>query len=276
MSDLDAISWNLFHGRDAPPNEGLFTLRSRLLGMTESDATHVQVNRQLLDEFTRVLGGLDWDVALLQEAPPRWLRPLCSRLGVHGASALTARNFGAVGRALIAAVNPDLIASGEGGSNQLLVRPPWRIVEVRRLTLTRRPERRRMLWARLEGPPGAVCVANLHATAHDEAAAARDVELAAAAATEWSGAQPLLFGGDLNLRPRSAPAPFKRLEEAYGLVAPSAADAVDHLLAHGLTVPAAPTRLPASARDLRVPEGKLIRLSDHAPLVARFGLAAAR
>ena len=69
---MRVLSWNLYHGRDFPPEPALFTLRSRLLGTTERGATHVQVNRPLLDEFARVLDGLEWDVALLQEAPPRW------------------------------------------------------------------------------------------------------------------------------------------------------------------------------------------------------------
>ncbi len=46
-----AIGWNLFHGRDFPPDPALFTWRSRLLRVTERNATHAQVNRDLLDEF---------------------------------------------------------------------------------------------------------------------------------------------------------------------------------------------------------------------------------
>src|SRR5665809_19696 len=149
---MRAISWNLFHGRDAPPDPQLRTCRSRLLGLTETSATHVQVNRPLLDEFATVLNRDPWDVLMTQEAPPRWLRPLCRRLRAHGASALTSRNLGAAARSCVAERNPDLIASNEGGSNQILVRPPWRIALVRRLTLTCRPERRRMLWVMLERP----------------------------------------------------------------------------------------------------------------------------
>src|SRR5947209_6661497 len=136
-----ALSWNLFHGRDSPPDASLFTLRSTLFGTTERNATHVQVNRSLLGEFTRVIGALDWDVALLQEVPPRWLAHFCTELGVEGAAAITARYLTHALRARLADRNPDLIKSGGGGSNQLLVRPPWRIQEVRRHTFRRRPER---------------------------------------------------------------------------------------------------------------------------------------
>ena len=45
----------------------------------ERGATHVQVNRPLLDEFASVLDRHEWDVALLQEAPPRWFAELARR-----------------------------------------------------------------------------------------------------------------------------------------------------------------------------------------------------
>src|SRR5215207_5892431 len=49
--ELTALAWNLFHGRDFPPDQGLRTWRSRLLRFDESNATHVQVNRDLSAEF---------------------------------------------------------------------------------------------------------------------------------------------------------------------------------------------------------------------------------
>ena len=52
----------------------------------------MQVNRPLLDEFARVLDGLEWDVALLQEAPPRWFAELRRRTGAAGVRTLTSRN----------------------------------------------------------------------------------------------------------------------------------------------------------------------------------------
>src|SRR5215217_5437770 len=129
-SVVRTLSWNIFHGLDKPPDGSLVTWRSRLLRVTEVGVTHAQVNRPLLEEFTRVLAAFDWDVALLQEAPPRWLSPLARGAGARGAaSALTARNWGAPVRAWLAERNPDIMASREGGSNQLLVRPPWRIAE---------------------------------------------------------------------------------------------------------------------------------------------------
>src|SRR5829696_5624780 len=91
-----SLTWNIFHGLDKPPDSGLMTWRSRLLRATEMNATHAQVNRPLLAEYTRALASLRWDVALLQEAPPRWLAPLARGANARGAaSALTARNWGA-------------------------------------------------------------------------------------------------------------------------------------------------------------------------------------
>jgi endonuclease/exonuclease/phosphatase family metal-dependent hydrolase len=236
---------------------------------------HVQVNRSLLPEFAWWLGGREWDVALLQEAPPRWLRPLGRAAEASGVSALTSRNSLAFLRAAIADWNPDLIASNEGGSNQLLVRPPWRIEEVRRVELARRPERRTAVWARLAGPDGrVVCVANLHATAEgDHTRAAHEVLRVASLCTEWEPDAPLVLGGDMNLRPREHPWAFDELRERFGLAPPTAVDAVDHVLARGLEVVSAPRRLAPREREVVRADGARVRLSDHAPVEARFEVA---
>jgi endonuclease/exonuclease/phosphatase family metal-dependent hydrolase len=206
---MRVLSWNLYHGRDFPPEPALFTLRSRLRGVSEIGETHVQVNRPLLDEFAGVLERLEWDVALLQEAPPRWFAPLAARTRSSGVRVLTSRNWLPALQARLADLNPDLIASGEGGSNQILVRHPGRVLEHRRLTLAFWPERRRMHWARLDLPGfGRVCVANLHATAGRPERASVEVVAAGQASTQFSADDPLVLGGDFNLRPALQPAPF--------------------------------------------------------------------
>jgi endonuclease/exonuclease/phosphatase family metal-dependent hydrolase len=225
-----AVTWNLFHGQVAP-----------------------------VGEYVDALGAVEWDVALLQEAPPRWRDALATGLGAESAIALTSRNFGAPVRAWIADRRPLLIKSNEGGSNQLLVRPPWRLAETREHTLTRRPERRRMLWARLEGP-GSLAVANLHGSVDSVRGAGGQVLAAAARAVEWAGQAPLLFGGDLNLRPARQPEAFRELDRRFGLAPPTAPDAIDHVLARGLEVVEPPRR------------GPVLRLSDHAYVTAALGM----
>ncbi|MFL5780140.1 MAG: endonuclease/exonuclease/phosphatase family protein [Thermoleophilaceae bacterium] len=265
-----AATWNLFHGRDFPPDPALLTWRSRLLRATETNATHTHVNRSLVDEFSAVVAGLPWDIALLQEAPPGWLRGLSRASAASGASALTSRNWGHALRALAARVNPNLMASGEGGSNQLLVRPPWRIAAIERLTIARRPERRRMLLARLRHPQAAVeiAVANLHASTGDRA---EEVLAAAERAVEWSAGLPLLFGGDLNLRPARARNAFDLLESRFGLAPATGATSIDHLLVRGLHVVDAPRPLPPAEREVRDRRsGLALQLSDHSPVVATF------
>jgi len=268
---MRVLSWNLYHGRDFPPDKGLFTLRSRLLRVTERNETHVQVNRVLRDEFAGWLAGREWDVALLQEAPPLWLRELGRRTRSNGVRVLTSRNVLPPLQRLAANANPDLIASWEGGSNQVLVRHPGRVAEHRHLVLARKPERRTMVWARAALPgAGPVCFANLHASAGLPELASREVVAAATAAVEWSGGDPLVFGGDLNLRPGRDPAAFVELRERFGLGDPTGPNAIDHLLARGIDVADAPRRLPPEDRELVEEGGLRLRLSDHAPVAAAY------
>jgi endonuclease/exonuclease/phosphatase family metal-dependent hydrolase len=261
MATLTVLTWNLFHGRDHP--------------LEGSDA-HASVNRLLRDEFAAVLAREPWDLALVQEAPPHWLRTLTQTAAASGSSVLTSRNFGAFVRRRLAEWNPDLIKSGEGGSNQILVRSGWRIAETRRLTLTLLPERRRLIWVQLEHPEhGPLTAATLHATAHDPAAAARDVERAARAACTWSADVPLVFGGDLNLRMAELPDAFDRLQAELGLGGARPGRAIDHLLVRGVGPRTASEPLAAERREIRNADGRLVRLSDHAPVVATYDIGSA-
>jgi endonuclease/exonuclease/phosphatase family metal-dependent hydrolase len=271
-----ALTWNLFHGRDFPPDPELFTWRSRLLRVSERNATHIQVNRELLEEFAALLAGTAWDVALLQETPPRWAAPLAEACAAEGHRVLTSRNGLGALRAAAARLNPDLIASGEGGSNLTLVRPGGalgRIAERRGMAIHEgRPERRAMALTRTAS---GVSIANLHATNDFPELAVADVLLAARAGVEFAGEAPLLFGGDLNLRPRRNPEVFAELGELHGLTAPTAPGAIDHLLERGMAVVAPPTPWAPERRELSE-AGLALRLSDHAPVEARFETAAAR
>jgi endonuclease/exonuclease/phosphatase family metal-dependent hydrolase len=268
--EFTVVSWNLFHGRDFPPDPALFTWRSRLLRIEERGETHVQVNRDLAAEFAAVLAGAEWDAALLQECPPRFADPLATACAAEKHCVLTSRNSLGVLRAAFARINPDLIASGEGGSNLTLVRSAGAlggIVERRELAIhSGRPERRSMAFTRTAA---GLCVANLHATNDRPELAGEDVLLAARTAIEWAGEAPLLFGGDLNLRPADDPEAFARLHSRFGLQGTTGPHAIDHLLARGLGAAEAPTPWPPERRELQH-EGLALRLSDHAPVQAKF------
>jgi endonuclease/exonuclease/phosphatase family metal-dependent hydrolase len=268
------VTWNLFHGRDFPPNPELFTLRSRLLRRTERDATHVQVNRPLRAEYTRVLDRIEWDVALLQEAPPRWREPLARDLRAQSALTLTSRNALGGLRGALGELNTDLIGSNEGGSNQLLVRAPWRIEEMREHTLAQRPERRQMLWARLahtvEGAQ--LAVANVHGSLERVPGSAEQILAAAAQADAWAGGLPLVFGGDLNQRPDRKTPLFTELESRYGLAPPTGPRVIDHLLVRGVEIVEGPRRSKPQERELDAGDGRALRLSDHAYVTCVVGM----
>jgi hypothetical protein len=85
-------------------------------------------------------------------------------------------------------------------------------------------------------------------------------------AVKWSGDAPLIYGGDLNLRPRQPPNEFDRLRTELGFRGETPRDAIDHLLARGMR-PAGPPA--ASHAELRE-DDRLLRLSDHAYVTAAF------
>ncbi len=176
MVSLRVLTWNLMHGRSAPP-----------------------AGRSLLAEFAAALGRWEWDLALLQEVPPWWPAELGSRLGAASALVLTSRNLGLALRRAVAIRRPDLIKSNGGGCNAILLRGVG-IAQTRALRLTVFPERRWLHAVKLDGL-GGVWVGNLHASGWPPAAAAREGRRAASAMVQWAGpAEPIVLGGDFNLR----------------------------------------------------------------------------
>jgi endonuclease/exonuclease/phosphatase family metal-dependent hydrolase len=288
---IRTITWNLFHGRDAPPDRSLLTWRSRLLKISERGSEYVQVNRSLFAEFATALSGMHWDVALLQESPPRWAPRLAEALGVETHLSLTSRNRLAPLSGWLAELNPDLIASSEGGSNLTLVRgnlltgPAPAIVQRQELTIHKGPpERRTMAFTRTAA---GLCIANLHATSNRPELAKVDVLTAADKAVEWAADSPLIFGGDLNLRPAEHPDVFEELRQRHRLIGRTMPGSIDHLLARGLKVVEEPSPLshPEVLRDpdfggplgiWRREAGLRIRLSDHTPVGATYDLASHR
>jgi endonuclease/exonuclease/phosphatase family protein len=283
---IAAITWNLFHGRDAPPDPALFTWRSRLLKITERDDGYAQVNRSLFGEFATALAGMTWDVALLQESPPRWAPRLAEALGAEIHVVLTSRNELSPLSGWLGELNPDLIASWEGGSNLTLFRGALleadpAIAERRELEIHNgRPERRAMAFTRTAA---GLCVANLHATNDRPDLAGPEVLRAAEVAVDWAADAPLLFGGDLNLRPAEQPQVFDQLRQKHELEPPTAPHRIDHLLARGIRLLEFPADLPHPEvnrpADFHGPlglwrreAGRRIRLSDHEPVGARYEL----
>lgn len=270
--EVRAITWNVFHGRDFPPDPALLTRRSRLLRVRERNATHAQVNRNLSGQFIDLIAGAEWDVALLQEFPPRWADALADRAAADHHLVLTSRNSFASLRRLGARINPDLIGSNEGGSNLVLVRPEnaGRISERRELAVCPgpRPERRVVGLTRTAN---GLCLANLHASAGPalRSRAEDELRLAAEWSVEFAAGSPLIFGGDLNVRPRESPI-FAELEKCFGLAGATADDSLDHLLTKDLSVVERPARWPSAQREVKLAMDLLVRLSDHAPVEGRF------
>jgi endonuclease/exonuclease/phosphatase family metal-dependent hydrolase len=264
--EFNAITWNVFHGRDFPPDPALFTWRSWLFGIEERNATHVQVNRDLFREFAGVLAGADWDVALLQELPPRWAHRLARACGADMQLTLTSRNWLRSLRRPIAQRLPDLMGAWEGGANAILARGALRSrLGSKEVVLRGPPERRILTLASLD--PGLV-VGNIHASVPTPLAA-EDARRAAEAAVSFAGDDPLILGGDFNVSPGGSGV-FDELDRRFALRAPTGVRAIDHLLARGLEIVEAPAAWSARARE--VPAGdRAIRLSDHAPVQARFG-----
>jgi endonuclease/exonuclease/phosphatase family metal-dependent hydrolase len=216
---LGVLTWNLMHGRAVPP-----------------------AGRDLFEEFAGALAGWDWDVALLQEVPPWWPRLLGDRLGADARFVLTSRNALLPVRRAVAVRRPDLIRSNGGGSNAILARGDT-VAEHRWRRLCVWPERRWVHGVRLEH--AGIWVANLHG-----GGPVRDARQAAASALAWAGGQPVVLGGDFNVR-----------RPALDGFAFAGGHGVDEVYVRGCSVVG-----PASVLDRG-------RLSDHAPVAVKIAPA---
>jgi endonuclease/exonuclease/phosphatase family metal-dependent hydrolase len=210
------LTWNLYHGRSRPPS-----------------------GRSLLNEFAAALDGWEWDVALLQEVPPWWPPMLARACRAQARTQLTSRNWLLPARRAVSARNPDILKSGGGGANAILVRGDIR--EHRALRLRQAPEARWVHGVRLDERSWAV---NVHSQNHPHALALADTRKAIDAAHQWAAGAPLIFGGDINLK---RPPDFPGLTHVGG-------NHVDHLFTDGR---------PAVGRRQVLERGPL---SDHPPV----------
>lgn len=222
----------------------------------------MQVNRDLWREYTEMLCGAGWDVALLQECPPRWEPGFSRECGADSHMVKTSRNQLERISWAIARGWPDLIGSAEGGSNMILARgEAGGIAERRELVIQERhPERRTMAFARLDC---GLCVTSLHASTHPPRAEP-ELLLAAERACEWAGDAPLILGGDFNVRPGRSKV-FRQIQHRFGLRGVTAPDSIDHLLVRGAEVLFGPRAWPPGRREIEQ-DGLALRLSDHAPV----------
>lgn len=269
--EIRALTWNVFHGRDFPPDPALRSWRSRLLRIPARNDTHVKMNADLSRHFHAVLASAEWDVALLQEFPPRWAPSMARRCDADGHLVLTSRNTFARLRHLATRLNPDLIGSNEGGSNFVLVRPSLGVITERRevaLCPGPTPERRVLSFSRTQS---GICIANTHLSTGPQRRERAENELRQAARLchEWAGGSPLILGGDLNIRPQDSTV-YNELRADFDLTGTTADDSLDHLLVSGLTTIDEPTRCPAVDREVKLGDGRRLRLSDHAPVKASF------
>ncbi|MGN6371799.1 MAG: endonuclease/exonuclease/phosphatase family protein [Solirubrobacteraceae bacterium] len=234
-SSMNVLTWNLFHGRSMPP-----------------------AKRDLLDRFALLLGGWEWDVAMLQEAPPWWPAQLAVAADADFRAALTSRNAGLWLRREVGERWPDLIKSNAGGCNAILVRRAGAgvIVEDERVRLRLWPERRIGQLVRLAG---GVCLANVHASARVPLAA-NELERLWDRALAFADGAPLILGGDLNLRSPRAP------QIRNPSIAHVASRDVDHIFARGL----APVRSAQKLERWASASGCRVQLSDHVPLLVEL------
>ena len=263
------MTWNVFHGRDWPPepelqiraHKGSFRRGPRL------GKNYEQTNWDLFELFAEFVRGIDWDVAMFQEFPPAWKRRMTRACDAEAHRAFSGRNWFQPVTSLIGRWRPDLLGAWEGGSNTTLVRHrAGPIAERRREVLTRHPETRVMALTRMES---GLCVANLHVSTSPPSAE-RELLDAAERATAFAGSRPLIFAGDFNVRPKASTV-FDLLEERFGLAPRTAPDRLSHLLVRGLEVVEHPAALSPEARDVTDPQtGLQIRLSDHNPVIATF------
>jgi endonuclease/exonuclease/phosphatase family metal-dependent hydrolase len=231
---LRVLSWNLFHGRSLP-----------------------SARRSLAGEFEQLIAGWPWDVALLQEVPPWWAPRLARAAGADWRRALTSRNLALPLRRLLAERWPELVKSNGGGSNAILVRGP--IVRYEAMRLRTLPERRVGQLAELGG---GVVIANLHCSSK-VTLAEDELRRMCERAVAFARGEPIVLGGDLNLRD---PAP------AMPSALHAAARDVDHVFALGFERADEPRLLDRRASV----GGPQVELSDHPPLLVTLHAARTR
>ena len=248
-------SWNLFHGRTAPP------------------ARHAY-----LEEMVSLATADQPDMLCLQELPAWAIRHLEDWSGMTAVADVACKPWlpGALAKMVTDLHHGFFRAAFAGQANATLLAPQLRVLEHTRLVLNPRPlvgvlprlpfvrERRVCQVVRIElTNKSTVLVGNLH-TSNDRAAA--DAELLRAAAFLEAVArerESVVLAGDFNLRPAQSSALAQLTSSQWGFSAPG--DGIDHVLVRGVSA----SPLETWPLERRSQNGRV--LSDHAPVELRIG-----
>ncbi|HET6847665.1 MAG TPA: endonuclease/exonuclease/phosphatase family protein [Gaiellales bacterium] len=253
-------TWNIAHGRDVPP-----------------DRQHAHVRRKLLGEMAALMVEDAPSVILLQEAPV-WAGSLlreATGMGITLAPAYGAHVpflhvplplavGAAVGRAL-----PDLVRTQvEGQANAVLYGPDLLLVSARRVQINRHqrfrgePRIAQLVRLRHRRTGREFVLANLHAGTSDNQ---QQLERAGWVLEQFARGAPMVLAGDLNATARS---PGMRSLSARGWFEDpeELGKRIDHILVRGMREETRPTPWPPERRDLAMPGGMPVRLSDHDPI----------
>ena len=278
--ELRALTWNLFHGRDYPPDPALHTLAlAPAAGHRAQRHPRPGQPRPASPSSPGCSSPRDWDVALLQECPPRWAAPLAAAPAPTPTASLTSRNsLGAAARAARPPQpRPDRLQRGrlEPDPGPGRDRRPTR---ARAQLRARRPERRTMAFTR---PGRSVSGRGLRrepAREHRPGPARRR-----RARGPRRRAARLRLGrrhpAGLRRRPQPAPARDRRLRRAARALRPRrrpAPDSIDHLLVAGLEIAVAARRLATRAPGGPPAAGLAIRALGPRPGAGNLRRRAAR
>lgn len=221
-------TWNLYHGR-TKPNSG----------------------RTYLERAVRLISEDEPDLVGLQEVPVWALARLEGWSGMTAVGATARPALGGPFARRVTALAPDLFRSAlTGQANALLVRRVHRVASARKTRLNPGyPRERRVCQiVSVEADGRRLRVANLHATAHDERQARKEI---ARVGKLVAGDDPTVVCGDFNV-PATGIAGFS---EPLGRI--------DQILVRGIRLKRPPKPW---AEERRRVDGRL--LSDHAPVEA--------
>jgi endonuclease/exonuclease/phosphatase family metal-dependent hydrolase len=240
-------SWNLFHGKTAPPGR-----------------------RAYLEEMVRLASSDRPDVVCLQEVPVWATTQLQQWSGMTAVADVAVRPTLPAwpARSITDLHNGFFRAAFTGQANATLVAPQLGVLEHRRLVLTRgiagalpripfMRERRVCLVVRIELlDKRTILVGNLHASEDTALADGETLRAAAFLETVARDGEPIVLAGDFNLRAASS--------ALNGGFSP-AGEGIDHILVRGIEAEPLQT-WPVTRRS---ENGRV--LSDHAPVELRIG-----